>query len=248
MANGDSLTTVVPLASKLATSPSAEPPAATPAEAEAPAPAPAAQKRRGGRGAARCTSRAPYNTPAWCANCKTLAAMTIKPRGVAQSFPCTGLQLEAEAPPPPPLTELSRAPAKRNTLTLTEDIRSRGTGLRLTKPESSQNGDAAVPTGIDAAFAKGAASKIYSDLAANAPDNDDGFVSTHVRPVIQRLVNEAAAAKQSAREANAVALAARTAETHAKRLLTKVLNDDKSMDQTAKPETYENQTHKKRKM
>ena len=229
MANGDSLTTVVPLASKLATAPPAEPPAATPAEAEAPAPAPAAQKRRGGRGAARCTSRAPYNTPAWCANCKTLAAMTIKPRGVAQSFPCTGLQLEAEAPPPPPLTELSRAPAKRNTLTLTEDIRSRGTGLRLTKPERSRNGDAAVPAGIDAAFAKGAASKIYSDLAANAPNNDDGFVSTHVRPVIQRLVNEAAAAKQSAREANAVALAARTAETHAKRLLTKVLNDDKRL-------------------
>ena len=214
-------------------------PAATPVESHAPAavpvepPAPATAPKRGKRGAARCASKRAYDQSSWCSNCVTLNAMTTKPRGAAKSYPCTGLQVATEAPaPPPPLTELSRAPVPRNMFEPSDPtMRDKRSGHRRYCASASASHTGVViatePTGLDAAFAKGAAAKIYTDLARQCGDST--FVTEHVRPVIDRLVSNAAAARQSAREATSKAHTALAAEAHAKRLLAKVLNDDKRL-------------------
>ena len=109
-------------------------------------------------------------------------------------------------------------------------MRDKRTGHRCCASASASHTGVVIatgPTGLDAAFAKGAASKIYTDLARQCGDST--FVTEHVRPVIDRLVSNAAAARQSARDATSKAHTALAAEAHAKRLLAKVLNDDKRL-------------------
>jgi hypothetical protein len=130
------------------------------------------ERKRGSRGRSRCSTKQPFNEPVWCQNCKTLNAMTTKPRSAARSFPCTGLLLDVPAPPPP-LAILTREPRARDMYVPETSLREQALGFdrRLTAPSKHGSTVITEPTGLDAAFAKGAAAKIYTDLAVNAPDD-----------------------------------------------------------------------------
>ena len=201
-----------------------QPPAPAPAQAETEGLAP--PQKRGGRGAARCHSKQKFDSTSWCPNCKTLSAMTIKPRGIAKSLPCSGLQL-ATTTPLPPMAALARKPVARAFLSPAGPIQGHATGTRYEAARSSGDSAEEPLVGLDAAFAKAASSKVLHELSSRSPD--DAFLSQHVRPVIERLVSEAASAKRSARDANSKAHAASKAESDAKRMLAKVLNKDKHL-------------------
>ena len=134
-----------------------QPPAPAPAQAETEGLAP--PQKRGGRGAARCHSKQKFDSTSWCPNCKALSAMTIKPRGIAKSLPCSGLQL-ATTTPLPPMAAWARKPVARAFLSPAGPIQGHATGTRYKAARSSGDSAEEQLVGLDAAFAKAASPKV----------------------------------------------------------------------------------------